>query len=156
MKKKKNKKLKKFLIYLIYFISFSFIGSLMEYLFGFFGGEGIAYDKALYEILNIKIYFISFYGLVGLTLVLLNNFLEKKKIKFVLRGLINGILIVAWELIGGLFSIFVYGHSFWDYSNHSFNFMGIISLSMSFLWIIVGYIFSFIYEFMIKKINKNI
>ena len=72
----------KFLKYFIYFVIFSFLGSLMEYLFGFFGGAGIAYDKALYETFNLKIYFISFYGLVGLSLVFFNNFIEKRKLNF--------------------------------------------------------------------------
>ncbi len=154
-KVKSKKKKSKFLKYLIYFVIFSFLGSLMEYLFGFFGGAGIAYDKAIYEMFNLKIYFISFYGLVGLSLVFFNNFMEKrkKKIKFFYRGLFNGILIVSWELIGGLFSIFVYGHSFWDYSNHPFNFMGIISLRMALLWIVAGYFFSLAYKLIIRKIK---
>ena len=153
--KSKKEEINKFFIYSVYFIIFSFLGSLIEYFFGFFGGAGIAYDKAIYEMFNLKIYFISFYGLVGLSLVFFNNIIEKrkKKIKFIYRGLFNGILIVSWELIGGLFSIFVYGHSFWDYSNHPLNFMGIISLRMALLWIVAGYFFSLIYEFIIKKIK---
>ena len=153
--KKKVKPKNKFLKYFIYFIIFSFLGSLIEYLFGFFGGAGIAYDKAIYEMFDLKIYFISFYGLVGLSLVGFNNFIEKReeKIKFFYRGLFNGILIVSWELIGGLFSIFVYGHAFWNYSSQPLNFMGIISLRMALLWTVAGYFFSFIYEFIIKKIK---
>jgi len=141
----------KWLRYLIYFVIFSLMGSLIEYLFGFFGGTGIAYDRGLYEIFNIKLYFISFYGLVGLSLIFLENFLRKHKIKFIFHGLLNALLIVLWELVGGLFSIATSGHSFWDYSQQPLNFMGIISLPMSLLWIVVGYFFSFIYKFIIKK-----
>jgi uncharacterized membrane protein len=154
MKKKARKN--KLLKYFIYFIIFSFMGSLIEYLFGFFGGTGIAFDKALYEMFNIKFYFIPFYGIVGLTLIFFENFFEKinkHKIKFIYQGLLNGIVIVSWELVGGLFSIFIYGHNFWDYSNQSLNFMGIISLQMSLLWVVMGYFFSFIYQILIKKIK---
>jgi uncharacterized membrane protein len=150
----KKKKVNKLLRYLIYFIIFSFIGSLIEYIFGFFGGTGVAYDRGLFEMFNIKIYFISFYGLVGLSLIFFENLFDKinkQKIKFIYQGLLNGALIVLWELVGGLFSIAVYGHSFWDYSNQPLNFMGIISLPMSLIWILAGYSFSFIYKFVIKK-----
>ena len=127
------------------------MGSLIEYIFGFFGGTGIAYDRGLFEMFNIKIYFISFYGLVGLSLVFLENFLIKHKIKFIFHGLFDALLIILWELIGGLFSIATSGHAFWDYSKQPFNFLGIISLQMSLIWVVVGYFFSFIYKFIIKR-----
>ena len=140
--------------YLIYFVIFSLTGSLIEYLFGFFGGTGIAYDRGLYEMFNIQIYFISFYGLVGLSLIFLNNFLgklKKHKIKFIFYGLFDALLIILWELVGGLFSIATSGHAFWDYSKQPFNFRGIISLQMSLIWILVGYFFSLLYKFIIKR-----
>jgi len=140
--------------YIIYFIIFSFIGSLIEYSFKFFGGAGIAYDQGLYKLLNIKLYFIPLYGLVGLSLVLLENFLEKlkkPKIKFVYFGLFNALIIILWELIAGLACIFAFGYVFWDYSGYFLDFMGIISLQVSLLWVVIGYLFSFIYEFIIKK-----
>jgi uncharacterized membrane protein len=145
---------KKLLRYLIYFIIFSLTGSLIEYIFGFFGGTGIAYDRGLYEMFNIRIYFISFYGLVGLSLIFLENFFEKlkkHKMKIIYQGLLNAALIVLWELVGGLFSIATSGHAFWNYSQQPLNFMGIISLQMSLIWIVVGYLFSFVYKFVIKK-----
>jgi uncharacterized membrane protein len=151
MNKKNN-----LLRYFIYFIIFSFIGSLIEYLYGFIGGTGIAYDRTLYELTNIKIFFISFYGLVCLSLILFEKFLNKKKIKTIYYGLLNGILIVCWELVGGLFSISLFGHNFWDYSKQPFNFYGIISIEMFLFWVLAGYIFSFIYKFIIEKYEKQI
>jgi len=155
--KKKVKSKNKFLKYFIYFVIFSFMGSLIEFLFGFFSGATIiAYDKALLEMFNIKFYFIPFYGLVGVCLIFFENLFEKinkHKIKFAYQGLLDGIFIVLWELVGGLFSIFVYGHNFWDYSNDPFNFLGIISLRMSLLWILMGYFFNLVYHIIIKKIK---
>lgn len=130
------------------------MGSFIEYLFGFFGGTGVAYDRGLYEMFSIKFYFILFYGLVGLSLIFFEDFFEKinkHKYKIAYQGLLNAALIVLWELVGGLFSIAVYGHSFWDYSKDSLNFMGIISLQMSLYWVLVGYFFSLIYRFIISK-----
>lgn len=153
MKRKNN--LKSNLVrYPVYFIIFSFMGSLIEYLYGFIGGTGISYDRALYELFNIKIFFIPFYGLVGLSLVFFEKILTKHKIKIIYQGLLNGLLIISWELIGGLFSIMVFGHGFWDYSKQPLNFYGIISVKMSLLWILTGYLFSFIYRFFIKKYKK--
>jgi len=146
-----KKRFLKIIKYIIYFIIFSIIGSLIEYLFGFIGGRGIAYDKGLYELFNVKIFFIPFYGLVSLSLILFNKILDKKKVKFFYRGLLNGILIVSWELVGALFSIAIFGHKLWDYSNHILNLNGMISLQMSFLWLIAGYIFALLYKYIIKK-----
>lgn len=137
--------------YFIYFVIFSFVGSLMEFLFGFVKGSGIAYDKGLQELFNVKIFFIPFYGLVGLSLIFFDKFLEKKKVNIFYMGVLNGLLIVSWEFAGALFSIVVLGHKVWDYSNHFFNFNGMISLQMSFLWIIIGYLFVLLYKYVIKK-----
>jgi len=146
-----KKRLKILIRYSIYFIIFSFIGSLLEYLFRFVEGTGIAYDKGLYELFNVKIFFIPFYGLVGLSLIFFDRFLEKKKIKIFYMGILNGLLIVSWEFVGALFSIVVLGHKVWDYSEHILNFNGMISLQMSFLWILIGYLFALLYKYIIKK-----
>ncbi len=151
----KKRNLKNTLIrYLVYFIVFSFIGSLIEYLFGFVGGSGIAYYRSLYELTNIKIYFIPFYGIVGITLILFGRIFDKRKINFYYQGLLNGLLIISWELIGGLFAITIFGHNLWDYSNQMLNFRGIICIQISLLWILTGYIFSFVYKYIIKRFEK--
>ncbi|MDD5012472.1 MAG: hypothetical protein PHQ66_02400 [Candidatus Nanoarchaeia archaeon] len=151
MKEKRNFN---FVMYIFYFIAFSFLGSLMEYLFGLVGGRGIAYDKGLFELLNLKLYFIPYYGFVGVILIFFEKLLEKKKVKFVYWGILNAVIILAWELIGGLFSLIVFGHKLWDYSNHFLNFMGIISLQMFLIWIVLGYLFSFLYRHIITFLNR--
>jgi uncharacterized membrane protein len=126
----------------------------MEYLFGFFGGKGIAYDRGLYLLFNVKLFFIPFYGAVGLILIKFEKFFDKKKIKFIYRGFLDAIIILSWELIGGLFSIILFGHSIWDYSNHILNFLGIISLQMFLVWVIVAYLFSLLYRYIITFLNR--
>jgi uncharacterized membrane protein len=150
----KKRKINQYLLYLFYFIIFSFAGSLMEYLFGFVGGRGVAYDKALYLLFNVKLFFIPYYGAAGLILIYFENLFDKKKIKFVYRGFLNAIIILAWELIGGLFSLVIFGQKLWDYSNHFINFFGIISLQMFLLWIVVGYLFSLLYRHIITFLNR--
>lgn len=136
--------------YLFYFVIFSLIGSLIEWSFYF--GKGIPYDQGLYLLLGVKLFFIPFYGLGGIILTLLDQFLEAKKIKFIYWGLFNGVASVLWELTGGVFTLLIFHEMFWNYSNQSFNFMGIISLRMFLVWTLVGYFFSIIYQ---RKISKN-
>jgi uncharacterized membrane protein len=153
-RKKKYKIYKKILIYLSYFILFSLLGSFTEYIFGFMGGRGIAYDQFIYYFFHVKLFFIPFYGLGGLILILFERFMDTKKIKFIYRGLLNAVIITFWELIGGLFSLEILKTRFWDYSTQPFNFMGIISLKMSLYWILLGYVFSFIYRYVIRFLNQ--
>lgn len=152
--KKDIKKTKLFLRrYFFYFVIFSLIGPLIEWSFYF--GKGILYDQGIYHLFGIKLAFIPFYGLGGLILIILDQFLEAKKIKFIYWGLLNGVFSVLWELIGGLFTLFVFNERFWDYSNQSFNFRGIISLRMFLVWTLMGYFFSVIYRGIISKNFKT-
>ncbi len=139
--------------YIFFFLFFSFAGFLLEFFFGIIRGKSsIPYDQTLYQIFGIKSVFIPFYGEGALVLILFEKFLDRKKIKFFLRGFLDGLIIIAWELTGGALAILLLNERFWDYSNHPFNFFGIISLNMSIIWIFVGYLFSFIYRKIIKKL----
>jgi uncharacterized membrane protein len=152
MKKETWKKLGK---YLFYFIIFSFLGALLEYLFGLIRGNPIFYWRSLYLITGLKIPFIPFYGGVFLLLVLFQDFLSKKKVPFYYWGLLNSTLVISWELLGGLIGLYIFKELIWDYSTHILNFMGIISLPMFLLWVVGGYVFSFIYLYVNKILRKN-
>ena len=149
------KKIKKNILikYFFYFILFSLAGSLLEYFSKFIGGTGIAYDKGLYQLLGIKLFFIPFYGFGGLILIFFEKFMDRKKIKFGYRGILNAGVITIWELCGGLFTLLIFGQKFWDYSNHPLNFLGIISLQIFLIWIFIGYLFSFIYRYFINLLS---
>ena len=152
MSKKKIKKI--WQVYLIYFVIFSFAGFLIEYLFGIAQGRTtIPYDKIIYQFFGMKSIFIPFYGAGAVILIFLENFFRKRKIKFALRGFLDGIIIIIIEFLGGLGGIFLFGEQFWNYSGQAFNFLGIISLKMSFFWILTGYLFSIVYS---KFIDKTI
>jgi uncharacterized membrane protein len=145
---------KKWWKYLILFVIFSFLGSFMEYTYGFIGGVGIFYDKAIYQWFEIKILFIPYYGLSAIILFLFEQFMESKKINIIYHGFLNALIITNWEFFSGLFSLIVFKQRFWNYSNHSFNILGLISFPMFLRWIMVGYIFSLIYYFILRKIMK--
>lgn len=147
-------KREKFVKYLLYFVIFSFLGSLMEYLYGFAGGTGINYDRGLNYFFDIKIFFIPYYGIISLILLFFDKFMEDKKIKILYWGILNAVIITAWEFISGLFCLIVLNERFWDYSNARLNFLGIISVPMFLRWIAIGYLFTFIYKGILKKVIR--
>jgi uncharacterized membrane protein len=148
-----NDSAKKIFRYIIYFIIFSFLGSLMEYSSSFIGGKGIYYDQGLYIWFGKEIPFIPLYGLGGVTLILLQNYLSQKNVNRIFFGLVNGAVITAIEFLSGFFSLIVFKRIFWSYSHQLLNFRGIISLPMFLTWILVGYIFSLVYFLIIKKLE---
>jgi uncharacterized membrane protein len=135
-------KYKSVLKYISLFFLFSFIGLILESLFYFIFGNNLRlYDYTVYLLLGIKIPFILIYGLVGLILFKL----QKLRINFILRGLINGLVIILSEFIIGFISLVLFNYRAWNYSNQ-INLFGVISLEMSIVWIILGIVFSFIYK----------
>ena len=131
----------KLIRYILYFVSFSFIGLIFEYLLG-----SVFYSKGIYGLFHIKIPLLFFYGFGFLILVYFEKYIYSKKASIYFKGLINGLIIISYELFGGLVSILVFGNNLWDYSNHILNFMGIISLPASLIWITSGYLFTIFYQ----------
>lgn len=147
----KKRKLLKIIEYPAYFIFFSFLGSLIEFLFG-----RVYYDKTIFELLGIKIAFIPFYGMLFVILIALQKFMLKSKTPFYFWGLINAAIITLWELIWGLIGFNLFNHLIWNYSSHILNFKGIISLPRTIIWVMVGYLFSFLFIVIFKKHNYNL
>lgn len=145
---------KRFFNCLLIFLIFSFLGAVIEFCYGSLSGGGMFYDKTIYILLNIKIPFIPIYGFGAILLILVGNFLDNKKVSFWCRGLINGVVITIFELLGGILSLVVLKRNLWDYSNHFLNLNGMVSFPMLILWIIAGYLFSFVY--MGFKENKKL
>jgi uncharacterized membrane protein len=127
------------------------MGFVAEYAFTFLKGSPILYGKGLYFIFNVKLPFNPIYGFGVLLLIFLQKIYGK--MKFLYKGILNGVVIISLELISGLFFLLVMNHRIWDYSSHSFNLLGIISLPQSIWWISIGYIFAIIYPILEKKLK---
>jgi uncharacterized membrane protein len=139
--------MKSYIKYPLFFILFSFIGLIIENIFFFIIGDAPRfYDKSIFLFLGIKIPFILIYGFVGCVLLKVQSI----KINFIIRGILNGIIIILSEFIIGLISL-QFNYRAWDYSNHFMNLLGIISLQMSIIWIILGIVFSFIYKLIMER-----
>lgn len=148
----KNNTIKK---YSIIFIIFSFLGALLEFLFTKFTNQELFYfDRTFFLLTGIRIPFIPFYGALFVILIALQGFLLRNKIKLIYIGLINGLVMTLWELVWGIVGLKIFNRLLWDYSLQPLNFMGIISLPMSILWIISGYVLAFTY-YLINDIILN-
>ncbi len=142
----------KFIPYLIYFVIFSFVGFLIEYIFSQINGQAIFYGGGLFAFFNLKLPLSPIYGIGGVLLIYLESKIHKKR-KFVLRGLINGLILIGLELISGLFFLLI-NEQLWSYSSHTSNLLGIISLEASLWWIAIGYLFTFLYDLLNKSVHK--
>lgn len=142
----------KILNYTLIFFIFAFLGAVLELIYGnIANGIGIFYSKGLFILLGIKIPFLPIYGFGGLLLISILNILDNTKVKFIIKGLIASISIIIFELISAGFTYIIFGQYLWDYSSHSMNINGAISLQVSILWIIFVYIVTAIY----LKLREN-
>lgn len=136
------KKINKTIIkYSLVFVIFSFLGSLIEFISSIIFG-GVAYDKMIYLLTNLKVFFIPFYGIVGMIIFSFENLMSKYKFPIYFKGIINGLTITLLELIFGFLGFLIFKVKFWDYSNQFLNLGGYISLEMFLLWSVMGLIFS--------------
>lgn len=149
--------MKRKILYLtVVFFLFSFIGTLLEFIYKTIFSKPIFYDISIYLLSGLKIPLIPVYGIGAVFMVLIGNVLDEGKNGIILRGVINGVVLTILELWSGFLSLIVFGNNVWDYSDQILNFNGIISLQMFTTWIIAGYIFTFIYVFFRgnKKLKK--
>jgi len=141
-----NKKgINKFYLYILYFILFSFIGWVLETLYGLYELGHFIKRGFLYGPIC------PIYGWGAIILIMFFKKYERKNLKLFIYAAI-------------LFSIFEYAVSYcmdalfaarwWDYSAEFFNLNGRISIFYSFVWGIGAILFvNIIFPFFSKKIN---
>ncbi len=150
-------KVPNFIKYFFAFVLFSFLGFIIEYIYGCIVGDPFLYDKFFYDQFRIFVPLLPIYGFGGMILFVLGGYMEKNKIPFVYKGIINGLILTLWEFIGGIFCLLVLNKMYWDYSSHFLN-LTFVSLPIIIAWIIAGYLFSFFYStiWKNKKLKKII
>lgn len=131
-----------FLKYILLFIIFSFLGSLIEYLSFLLGGQGLGYDKVLFLLTGLKIYFIPIYGLSGVIIFSTEKLMNKFKFPFWTRGFIHGLTITLIEFIFGNLGFLIFNVNFWDYTDKFLNIGKYVSFSTFIVWVFLGYLFS--------------
>ena len=111
---------------LVYFIIYSFLGYVIETLFGII-------TKGVWESRQSFLYgpFCGIYGLGACAIIVLLNKFEKRDSVIFFGGFIVGSIV---EYICSYIGEAVYGVTWWDYSNRPFNINGRICVSFSIFW----------------------
>ena len=136
----------------MFFIS-SILGHFIENFFYTTKDSGIMYG-----------YWTPIYGIGVVIIILINDFISKKKLKPIYHAIyvffISALILSIMEYIGGFLIEILFHKTFWDYSNQALNIGKYTSLSMSIIWGISSIIFLYLLkpllELIIKKIPKII
>ena len=136
----------------MFFIS-SILGHFIENFFYTTKDSGIMYG-----------YWTPIYGIGVVIIILINDFVSKKKLKPIYHAIyvffISALILSIMEYIGGFLIEILFHKTFWDYSNQALNIGKYTSLSMSIIWGISSIIFLYLLkpllELIIKKIPKII
>lgn len=140
--------------YLNYFFLFSIIGNILESFVYSNGDSGILLGP-----------WTPVYGIGTIIILFTYHFLTKKRkltkfTKFIAVFLIGVILLSIIEAIGGYLIEWIFGFSFWDYSNYNFNIGKYVAVEMSLIWglgsIAIIYFFKPLIDKFILKIPKSV
>lgn len=118
------------MIYIIEFFLFSFLGWIMDSIYG-----SIKHKRTVVSGYYKHVPLCPMYGFGGI--LLLNSFALFHHLPAWVVILTTTVLIIAFEYIGGKLSEFVLEERLWDYSTERYHFQGYISLWHSFLWLVV-------------------
>jgi len=128
-----------------YFIMYSFIGYIIETLFG------IA-TKGVWESRQSFLYgpFLGIYGVGAICIIFLSKYLNKNVFVLFVGGCLLGALI---EYLTSFLAEVIVQTTWWDYSNNILNINGRICLLYSFFW---GLLTIFVIKFLNPKLDKLI
>lgn len=132
--------------YIKYFFIFSILGHFIESFFYTNGDGGILIG-----------YWTPVYGIGAVTILIINNFIKKKKFKYnkLILFLSSAIILSTIEVLGGYLIKWIFHKILWDYSNQMFNIGKYTSLAISLVWGICSLILIYILKPIIDKfINK--
>ncbi len=136
------------------FFVYSILGYILEMIFGFVIGanaeSGILYGP-----------WTPIYGVASVLIIVISEKMFKnlhmpRWIETIIVAFILTILLMVLEWLGGILIEFIFGFSFWDYSDYKFNFGKYICLEMAFVWAILSVIFIYIIRPFLDRFIKKI
>ena len=137
-----------FLTFLLsYFLIYSFLGWILESVY-----KSILQKKYV----NSGFVFGPFCPIYGFGAIILYLFLDGFKENLVLVFLIGMVIFSIWECLVGYWLERVFDTKYWDYTNEKFNFKGRICLRMSFVWGLLGVIFTYLLHPFISNFVQRI
>ena len=136
--------------YINYFFILSFFGHLIE-TFVVKSNSGILFG-----------WWTPVYGLGSVIILLINKYISKLNInkvsKVILLFISCGFILTIIEAIGGYLIEFIFGITFWDYTDYKFNIGKYITLEITIIWglssIILIYYIKTLLDKIISKIPK--
>lgn len=106
-------------------------------------------------------YWTPVYGIGAIIIILINIDINRriktnKILKTIILFISCSIILSSIEYFGGKIIEIIFNKTFWDYSNHKYNFGKYASLEMSLTWGILSVVLIYLIEPIIKKIEKKI
>lgn len=137
----------------MYYINIFFIFSLLGHFI-----ENIVYTKVDSGILYGL--WTPIYGIGAITIILINKYIDKIKLKIFLKVPIlfisSAVILAIIETIGGYYIELVFGRIFWTYPNHFIPIGKYTSVQMMLLWGTASILLIYLILPLINKITKKI
>lgn len=137
------------------FFVYSILGYILEMIFGFVIGAHNVESGILYGPWT------PIYGIASIFIIVLSEKLFKslhmsRLIETIIVAFVLMIVLTILEFVGGYFIEFVFGFSFWDYSDSKFNLGKYICLEFAFIWVVLSIVFIYIINPFFEKYIRKI
>lgn len=134
--------------YINYFFIFSILGHFIECFFYSNGESGILLG-----------FWTPIYGFGTIIILLINNFIDKFKLKKILKIFVlffsSAIILAILEILGGYLIKWIFNTELWNYSNHKFNIGNYTSVEMALIWGLASILLIYFLKPLVDKfINK--
>ena len=101
------------------------------------------------------------YGIASVLIIIISEKLFKnlhmpRWIETIVVALVLMVVLSALEWLGGVLIEFIFGFSFWDYTDYKFNLGKYICLEMALIWVIMSIVFIYIINPFFEKYIKRI
>jgi len=137
------------------FFVYSILGYILEMIFGFIIGAHNVQSGILYGPWT------PIYGIASVLIIIISEKLFKnlhmpRWIETIVVALVLMVVLSALEWLGGVLIEFIFGFSFWDYTDYKFNLGKYICLEMALIWVIMSIVFIYIINPFFEKYIKRI
>lgn len=147
IKKLFDKYLDKIIYFTFLFFTGAFIGGIIEISFIYLTENELVFGGFMYLLWR---------PMYGWALIVLEIVLNKYKNSKLLTFIFSMIFCTCFEYITGVALKVLFHQEWWNYSNNFLNFQGLICLSISIGWGVLGVIYNFFISNIINKIYTNI
>ena len=136
------------------FFVYSILGYILEMIFGFVIGAHNVQSGILYGPWT------PIYGIASILIIVISDKLFKnlhlsRWVETIIVTLVLMIVLMFLEWLGGICIEFIFGFSFWDYTEYQFNLGKYVCLEMALVWAIMSIIFIYVINPFLEKYIKK-